>query len=319
MNSGIGVPYRVTYVCEACQTLAKETGEEIEVCRHNLDAIPHYIDDSKFDKIKVIFGAENQRQYMIETQGLDPQDADPFVFELKHVDQFVNGPRTVPMAPIEVTFTSVDPSAGSDKDDKRTSDFAIITIGSPGNIVLAMDAIDAVKPEDYEEILVNHIKRVRKLEFCSASTCVVDVESGTGMEAGHIRRLISRNFSRVVFMTDFTRKPGRKTTQAVKEEMALLTHHFLKTGSLAFHSKWVTSAKDPAKLLGSLRSQLATYSRIIKVNLQSTNSITYTGKGHNKKARDDLAVVLQKCLKARADFYADPKYLNIYQPNWGDE
>jgi len=294
-------------VCEKCREKAKEQG--ISKCRHNLDSVPHFIDEAKFDTIRAIFGSENEREFLIETQGLDPDEDDPMVFNPEKIKEFINR-RVEPHSEIRFLFCTFDPNGGSDRVGMGKSEFALMVLSAPGNIFFGVEAIDAANPEDYQERVLTTIARILKLPYCSSAKLVVAVESGTGMEAGHINTMMRKRFGddKVILMTDFTRKHGRAMNNKVKHDMAMLGREFLNSGDLAFHPNWVTSHKDPNKLLASLQAQLCSYSRKVKINRFAKNTEIYSGKGDNKQKRDDLAIAFQESLLARVDFFRHIKY-----------
>ena len=307
LDKKLGHVHRTVYACDAC--LAKGIAGQ---CLHRIDSTPHFNSEANRDIARQMFGSDNEDQFLIENLGLTPKDMSPEVFAKDKILKIFSNPR-VPSPPlVRYLFVAVDPCAGSDISTARLSDFAVMILSSPSNVILGMDAIDAVAPRDYQDRLVSLIHRARQLPGCALARIVLDVENGTGFEAGHIHTLVQQNFPDVVVMDNCARKPGMKMTEVLKREMAELTRLFVDEGNIGIHRDLVTTHSDPEAMLTEFRDQLLRYSRIVKENPNGSNRVLYSGKGPNKRLRDDMAIVLQRALYARYAFTREVKYSRFY-------
>jgi hypothetical protein len=305
LNCNLFYVHRITYVCESC--IAKGIQRQ---CKHRLDSIPHWSNEGKLETVKNLFGDDQGDRFERENLGVVAEEAGPQCFSASKIRKFMTEPRRSLDRPQRYVYCCVDPCAGSDIEDKRTSDFAIITISGPNHTILGMEAIDAVQHEDYDDRLVEHLRRIRALRYCEDAIIVLDVESGTGFEAGHITKLVQENFNNVVVMKDFHRKPGTSTTNAAKKEMMELTRSLLNTEDLFINKDFVCTDKDPAKILGKFQDQMLEYSRIVTVgrSIRNMNHEVFSGKGPNKTKLDDLGVTFQRALRCRKEFLYSGKY-----------
>lgn len=241
----------------------------------------------------------------LKNVGLNPPDLTSEVFNADGVLRMFTNPR-VPSPPyLRYIFVAVDPCAGSQDPNQRKSDWTVHTLSSPMNIVLGMEAIDVVTPEDYEDRLITHIRRVRALPGCATARIVIDVESGSAVEAGHIYRLVKSNFDDVVTMNDDGRIPGTRMTEHTKGEMATLAIRAIDDGHIAFHRQFVTTHTKPNEMLDEFRQQLLNYKREIRQSRNGTIHYIYSGKD---AGRDDMAIAFMRCLYARYRFEREPKY-----------
>lgn len=300
---------RIKYVCDTC---AKEKRDKkMTYCIHNADFVPHWNNEDNLGIIAELVGKEGLRTFLVENLGLDPERPVSEVFRADMVRAFVASARRQLTSPIRDIFVVVDPCGGSIKDYKdRPSDFAVVTIGSPGNVILGMESIGANKEEDYEDRLVAHIRRIQANRYCQNARIVVDVETGTGFTAGNVNKLIKQHFNRVVIMSDYDRKPGRQTSNESKAEMAQLTNAMLMKGDVCFHEHFVTTHEDPEQLMEMFTEQMIAYKRNIKETERGYVSVIYNGKEGNKK--DDMAVTFQRAVYAMHDFYRLEQYAEYW-------
>ena len=88
--------------------------------------------------------------------------------------------------------------------------------------------------------------------------------------------------------------------------MMVLTRKLLDAEEIRFSSTFVTHFKgnNIPKIKKLLETQLNNYERHISVSkgLHSANQIIVSGKGENKKDRDDLAVALQKAIYSKSKY-----------------
>jgi hypothetical protein len=141
------------------------------------------------------------------------------------------------------------------------------------------------------------------------ATIVLDIESGTGFEAGNVNDLVRAHFDNVITMTDYMRKPGTKTDEAAKREMMMMTREQLRMGEIFIHEQFVTTHPDKEKLLKEFSDQMCEYTKVISdsTNNRRASTVTYTGKTKAGK-KDDLSVTLQRCIRAMDRFVDSAKY-----------
>jgi hypothetical protein len=142
------------------------------------------------------------------------QDAAEKAFNSASIINAFKAPRVVLDRPAQFVFVAIDPNGGGD------SRFAIVSaIYRKGEMVIVgLEAIRAHKPSQYESILLDHVKTLRKHRFMRKAAFVLMPEANLGFEAHHIDRCVNqteiRDYS--VTMRD-DEQPGLRTTHAVKE------------------------------------------------------------------------------------------------------
>ncbi len=306
INSNVGVVHRVCYVCEPCQKRGIR-----EKCVHKLDSIPHFNSASKLEKILELVGEGHRSNYERENLGLDTNfvtsDRDN-CFKPEEIRTLLTRPRCELTRPIQQIIFTVDPVAGSDISEKRSSDFTIYSLSSPGNIILGVEALDVVRMEDYEDKMVRHLQRIRAMRFCEDATIVVDAEAFTGLEASNIQRIVQNNFANVVLLNE-GRVPGTRTTETSKEEMVKLAQIAFSHGEVGIARNLVTSHHDPSKLIHEMGDQLMSFERIVVVGAHR-NRVKYSGKGPNGDKKDDLAMTLLRAIRTKHRYLYPTMYTN---------
>ncbi len=272
--------YKVTYVCPPC--LAK--GHAKQFCIHRVDSLPHWSSEGNLRVVRRLFG-DNEDQFALENLGIEDEGLSPSVTK-----------------PQRYFFVAIDPVAGSDNPEDRKSDFVILTIGGPETTIYGCDAIDVLSIDDYSDKLVAHLLNLRRMPFCSEAKLIVDVESGTGLEASNIVGLIQKHCVDVVFMRDFHRKEGTSTTAESKREMVQLTLPLVNGGQVHIHDKLVTSHKKPDEMLKEFCEQGILFSETKK-----NGKSIFSGKDGGK-LRDDMWMTLLRAVRARDHFLRSGKY-----------
>jgi len=295
----------VTFICPAC----REKGLLSEACRHRKDAVPSWNSVEKMQLIKAMLMEDGEAQFQMETLGINPTDNRPECFDPIFVRRMFEKKPVEIRDTIRYLLLTVDPAAGSDHSDKRHSDYVFMTVAYPGNIIMAVDALDVIEPQDYEAQLIDHIKRVRGLPHTEDAKLVINVESGTGLEAGHIRRLVKDYFGEdnIICMTNQRRKPGMVTSEVTKARGVDLLRQHLGRDEIKFMNNVITSHNDPKKLLkGDFQRQVLDFKKIVTPRQNGTNSVRYSGKEKDKK--DDLIMSLLLGLVAADDFFRNLVY-----------
>jgi hypothetical protein len=222
--------------------------------------------------------------------------------------------RRPPFAPplglkARFVFIAVDPSGGGH------SHFAVVSVFFERGelVVCGLESIPAKRPEDYEEVLRVHCRKLRQVPHLEGALFLLCPEANLGFESSHIARAVKQlPFLVVMHESRDGRTPGMVTTHKTKEVMHSLLRDRLERGSVSYAAPaaLVTTAASPEKILGELTQQVVNYSVVIDTpdRLKGhfrTAKRTFSGKHHGN---DDLAVMLQfACLVARR-FHQNPRY-----------
>ena len=304
LKSDFFYKYEICYVCEKCIKKGVRT-----ICKHKMDSLPHWSSEGRVETIKKLFGAENEEKFMRENLGVVEQ-AGPECFSERKIAQVLTNMRISFHRAPRFFFIAVDPMAGSDIAKNSTSEFAVLVGTYPGNILVGMDAYDVIVEEDYQERLVAFLRKLREIPMCQDTTFVLDVESGTGLEAGNIDKLVRKHFYNVITVCDFHRKPGTKTSNPAKKVMMELTRDALNTDNISILKEFVTLDRFPNRLLARWASQMKSFSRIVSTgnSLRSHNTEIFTGK--TGKKMDDLSMTFLRLIRLMEIFMHDPKYIH---------
>lgn len=208
-----------------------------------------------------------------------------FVFSVDAIRMLANAPSVVLTEPVETVYLYVAPCSGSMLEaHDRPSNFVILTFAGP--VLLGMESFPANRSEDYEEVLLAHAHAVMNQPHSQGAKLVVDVESGTGLTAGDISRLMKQEFGARDAVRNHRGKPGRKMTYSVRGDAVEFTENLLKEGHLKVSSTFVSSTP---RILEEFMAQMLRYTKQETATTpQGDTRITYSGKGPNKK-NDDLA------------------------------
>jgi hypothetical protein len=265
-----------------------------------IDSVPYWNKSENLDFIMDIVGKDDAAAFARENIGFEMNEeihdrAKCFTEHLV-LDLFAK-PRVRLSRPIHDIFVVIDPTAGTNTDnpDAAKSDFVILSIGVPGNIILGVDALHVNRTEDYQPALHRHLTKIRQMEYCRESRFIIDVESGTGTTAGDIPTWIRRqHFGPMLEVQDMKFKPGTVTSSPAKAEMAEMTQRALLEGNYYFCQDLVTSHPRPNEMLAKFRDQLCAYERYVSPN---GNQLLYSGKGVSKTEKDDLALTFQRAIR----------------------
>ena len=293
LKCGYFKTYEVKYICDECFADGVRN-----VCIHLAHKVPVWMGE-RDGLARALYGEEDE-DLLRENMGV-MVDATNACFSRSSIERWLALPTIRFDGCPRYTFTSIDPVAGSDISEKRTSDFAVITIASPFTTLLGAEKIDVVRPEDYEGILRSHFQRLRNM-YPNAKH-IVDAESGTGLEAAHIQS-IARSVGNVICIDSFQRKPGTFTSNAKKMDMMTMTRILLDSDDLRTHSDFITHHPNPDKMMKEIGDQFMAYERVVVVgnSVRSKNTVILTGKGANKKKKDDMCVTLQRAILLRHEF-----------------
>lgn len=148
-------------------------------------------------------------------------------------------------------------------------------------MLCGLDSIDAKRPEDYQDKLLTHLRRIRSSRATQHATLVFIFENNLGMEAGHLRQFISEaGITNTITLNEKELKDGLNTKSRIKKDMAFLLNQELEQERLMI-SGAIVSSSPCEEVLASFQHQLHAYQVVKTV---PTNNITgrvtthYTGK-----------------------------------------
>ncbi len=152
-----------------------------------------------------------------------------------------------------------------------------------------------------ESVLVNHIRRLRRVPEFEKSLIVLQIEANLGTQSDTLYRYLMQELptetGRIVAMKETEHRIGGRTTAYTKDCQACLFKDVMHNMSMYFMNPLVTSEDDGQKMKNILFNQLGNYSKDKKGR--------YTGKIGNMQ--DDLCTCLMMVLYYKALFYEDYK------------
>ena len=293
----------IVYICEDCQHAGVKN-----VCPHKLAVLPPWISEDN-DFAKYLFG--DDEDIAREQMGIIAQ-SNMFCFKRNLVEEFISRPRVTITDPVRHVFVTIDPCGGSKKPENGRSEFAIVSICYPNTTIVGIDAVDVVRTEDYEPILMEHIRKIRAKRYFENATIVLDVEANNFMEAGNIQSMV-RRMGNVLCLDDAGRKPGVETTPAAKEEMVDIFDRLLHLHDIRIDANIVTSHPNPHELITRLGEQCVRYRRYIKPSQDVTRKSihTFSGKGDRGNEKDDICLSLQRGCRSRHRFMFDKVFRHL--------
>lgn len=310
LKSGMFKVHEVKYICKKCLDAGVR-----KVCPHNVDYLPPWTQESRMEKMRKIGSTTadgtGDSAYLRESLGvvIEEDDTGAQCFSASRILEIKTNPRRTFDRVVRYVFCCIDPCAGSDDEAKRLSDFAVVTMANQDYTILGMEAIDVVEPEQFEGRLIDHLHKIRRIPMCERATIVLDIESGTGLEASRVDKLVRNHFLDVITMRDFLRKPGTKTDEAAKRDMVVITNDALKMGEVFIHENFVTTHPNPDGILNDFFTQMENYTRVFATSTSNrrASQVTFTGKT-KPGMKDDLSVTFQRCIRAMIGFKKSDKY-----------
>lgn len=215
-------------------------------------------------------------------------------FRLQKVLEIPRQPRHALHRPVSHLICAILPTAGRAA-PRAADDFCIVTIagGYTGDVVLlGMDAMPVTSPEDYRATVITHLARILALRYCEDAKIVLDVPTGTGLEAGHIIKLVQdAHPGRVIALGDFARKPGTLVTLDSRMLMMRQTRFFIDNNRVYIPLEFLSNT--PA-ILEQLCTQLLAYKQVDEHKL--------SGRGPGRDLHDELSQGLQQAIFAKCRF-----------------
>ena len=288
----------VSKVCATC----KRNGIK-EKCKHVIDFTPPWQSDDRRKELQDLFGKENEEQFARENEGMNNDPNDDLFPKERIAEMFSRPPVPLPNHKVSHVFVAVDPCVGSNDENARGSDYAVVSIIEPGVQIVGMECMWEQQEGDIHEKIIKHCDELAKL-FPSA-ILVVAFENQTGREHTIVLNLLQQKFGRriIAMREPEMLKAGLPTTNVLKHDMQGLTRKYLSKSQICFTEKMVTQTPDPAKMLDDFQRQLRAFRRVIKPPKDDFGkvSITYSGKAGN--CRDDMAICLQLAIIHREKFF----------------
>lgn len=275
-----------------------------------MDELPDWQSARKHDRIRAMM--KDQKALLErETMGI-MQDAAEKAFSGRSINRFFELPAYTFESTVNHIFVAVDPNAGG------KSRFAIVSCAyKDGKIVIiGLEAIQTHRPSDYENILIEHLRLLRRhSRYCSLATLVLMPEANLGFEAHYIERSVMRSkMARCCVTMRDDDTPGLRTTHKVKEAMYVKTKDALNDDRIVFADSIVTANPETTaeELKSELKDEMQTYSVVVEhpQSVFADSKKTFTGKIGG--FQDDLIVCLQLNVLWHGDFFLDRKYASYW-------
>ena len=303
--------YSISYVCPGC----RDKGE-LDVCVHSRDRVPHWSNEDRVKDIKLLLGEGEDERYARENLGFS-QQSDHHCFAETKVNEFFAKPFFRIREHINHIFVTIDPCAGTENVKRADSEYAIVSLCGAQDIIIGLDSFDAPEHTVIERMIYNHLYKLRQIPFCENATFVIDMESGTGQEASRVIAFITSHaeFRPVIALSEFVRKYGTKTGNAMKRECMITTRDSLYRGNMYIAKDLVTN--DPLgvnHILSKFKKQFLKYSRIVRPgkSIHHMNQETFTGKV-SFTDKDDIIFTVQRAIRRKLLFYLEGKYAHFYE------
>ena len=299
--------YAITYVCKPCQDKGVR-----EVCIHRKDRIPHWSNEGRIKDIQLLLGEGEEERFQRENLAIE-SNQNTCCFPEAKVNEFFARPHISLNRPIRHIFIIFDPSAGTEIQEKANSQYGIVSIAGAEDVFLGFESFDAPTHLDVEPMIFKHLTKLRELPFCEDAIFVIDVESGTGYEASRVISFITKHFTNVVPLSDFERKAGTKTTNAMKKECMQVTRDSLCRGNMFICKDFVTHEPLGRNfILEKFRKQFLKFSRIVRVgkSIHHANQEIFTGK-IDPRDMDDIIFSVMRAIRSKMLFYLNGKYSNF--------
>jgi hypothetical protein len=285
-NAPLFKTIRIGLACEKC--VAAGTGAQ---CNHNRGVVPPWKSLQRQDLMRTIMEADSNL-FMRENMGMLCSNTQ-FLFMPKLVNQFHSAsPRQRKRRP-HVVFVCIDPSGGGTQ-----SDYAIcsICVEDGHHHVIGLDHTDAGHVETVNELVVNHMRALRKLPDMEGVCLIVYIEANMSwIEADRLSLLCTQPALQPVIVE--SRDPKGKHRAGV------VTDEHNKVGYVSglqclLQEQRITYAQDIAsrdvhECKKELETQMRAFKRAVKVPDQPEHQkyhVALTGKGYGRK--DDLVMAL---------------------------
>jgi len=306
----------ISLVCEACLK-----SDHPEKCTHRMSEVPRWISSKKVEVVRTLL-SEDPAMLLRETLGISSDGSEKLfrsddieAFEKREDAGLVWIDRDHRLNVMHF-FVAVDPSGGG------PSAFSICSMLVMPNGALQVLGLEALITRDVRkthELLLNHLKMIRRMPLLENATAVLSFESNLAFESQHLLHALHQcDFKRWVSLAEGAQGAlGWLTTNSRKESMALLVRECLRVGRISYSRFFfsISMTRDEAKTrLGNELRNFSVVTEPPKTHFAKTRK-TYTGKLGG--LQDDCAIALQLVMAAQRVFFEDVRYASFSnQPIW---
>lgn len=284
-------------VCPACRARG-----EAHRCDHIEQALPPWVAARNVKRVECLLGPTYAEQADRELRNIE-SGATASCFRPYVVDELMALPRHARREPVGEFWVAIDPQNGAHTASRRGSRYALVSMYECGEglVVAGIEDIASVEPEDYLNVVLAHLLRLRSLPSTSAATLHILHEGNTGQEAGHLRRFLvaehglnnlefHRRAERSLPRPNEPAKTGLRTDAAVKMDMVTSMRLDLNRNRVRIAADFVTHhPKGAAFVLEEFARQLKALREVKSVPAEPFRPVTVSITGKSDGEPDDVA------------------------------
>lgn len=299
---------QIWLACEACRAASK--GHE---CTHNNHLLPQWSCSRKRKIINCIM--ESQQELLAREIGGVASSLHQRAFPQKFVDQFKALPYLqLPLRQAyDFVFHAIDPAAAG-----RHSDFAITSmVRTNGQYVLiGIEAFTAKTALENHNLVIAHVRSIRKKPRFSSTMSVFILESNLGLESAHIANMLEHNLTHFVIMNekdDKTAHVGFRTTNAMKTlAVETLRERILDNAlRVASEDSFTSETLGFRGAVNTLLDQMSGFCEVLRESDVSQPKKFYSGK-KGPAGKDDVIMTLMLMVHWSSFFFTSPKYSHYH-------
>ena len=281
--------------CQACMDAGKAA-----MCTHKMNELPSWQSQRKHERIRAMM-ADQQELLLQETVGIGGTGSEK-AFTANSVRSLIARPRFKDEITPKYVYLSVDPSGGG-----IDSDFAVCSMMYERGlcIILGGESVPAKDPEDCENTLDIHIKKLRLQPRLENVPIVVQIEGNLGFEAAHLCKFVCDKHKNIIIQRD-DKQDGLRLDNKRKALMYSALRERLMSDAIVFHTN-IISSMGQCKFIETIKDQLLNYRIISKLaeNPFQVGKRTFSGKENGK---DDLIIAVQMNLYYKMEFHKNTRY-----------
>ena len=300
---------RIEQVCDKCKKLGLESS-----CTHKMGEIPPWQDEGRIGDIEYIL-KNDPESLLTETKGVMGYKKVTQVFETRHVKEFRK--RIIQSGQEAVThlYIAVDPNGCG------SSACAIITFFRNIHnkwVLVACETVKGKSFKDNQNVLLEHIKKLRSMTDFANSTIVFIAEANLGNEGERMAYFLLEqpNLGRLVAMKEHKRHDtfvyGIYTTNQSKIDWVTSLAEIFITNNIYVYERFFTlTAQTSEDMLDEIDNQLCGFCRrVVEPHTpRGKVSIFYDGKAGGKN--DDIICAMMLIPIMCRSFLTNPIYENI--------
>lgn len=292
----------------ACQDCV--TAGAASACTHKSSFVPPWKSAARQRKVAQILAGDKDLHAQ-ENMGMRVSGTQ-YMFPAQDIIRLAQRPRVTYTEPVRVVYCAIDPSGGGSQ-----SDYALATVTRiKGNYtVLGLDRTPSADSRKVEQLVVDHLSRLRRYEPCRGALIVLYVEANMSwIEVDRVRLLAERAVLQPCFIASHNSKPGKLgviTDESNKAAYVDTLRHLLADDRLS-HARH-TQSEDPEACIYALHDQLRRFRRhyVAPREPETQRGRAYmTGKGANRK--DDLLLALMMAVYYSLHTRHDPHFKQLY-------